>query len=90
MADRERYSQSQFIDVDYDDFIADPLRTVNDIYDYFGLALTAEAHEAMVALHTASTADDRQPSHRYDLSDFGLTLEEVNERFSRYRSAYLA
>lgn len=88
IADRERYSQSQFMDVNYDDFIADPLGTVDDIYDYFGLRLTAEAREAMAALYTASTADDRRPSHRYDLSDFGLTLDEVNERFAYYRRVY--
>ena len=89
MADRGRYDPSQFIDVRYGEFVADPLGTVEAIYDHFELRLTDEAQAAMASLHAESAADDRRPSHSYDLSDFGLTAEEVNERFSHYRSVYL-
>ena len=89
MADRGRYDPSQFIDVRYDEFVADPLGTVEAIYDHFDLRLTDEARTAMASLHAESAVGNRRPSHRYDLSDFGLTADEVNERFARYRSAYL-
>lgn len=89
MADRPRYDPAQFVDVRYDEFVADPLGTVEAIYDHFDLRLADEARVAMASLHTESAADDRRPSHRYDLSDFGLTADEVNERFSHYRSVYL-
>ena len=89
MADREQYDPTQFADVRYDEFTADPIGTVAEIYDHFGLRLTEQARAAMVALHAESTASDRRPSHRYELSDFGLAREEVDERFARYRDAYL-
>lgn len=89
MADRERYDPSQFVDVRYEDFTADPVGTVEAIYDHFGLRLTGRARAAMAALHAESTAGERRPSHAYELADFGLTTEEVDERFADYRDAYL-
>jgi len=88
MADRQRYHPSHFYDVSYETFTADPLGTIEAIYAHFGLSLTTEARAAMALVHAESAADDRQPSHRYELVDFGLTPAEVNERFNRYRSVY--
>src|SRR5690606_16990182 len=51
LADRARYDQAQFADVYYDDFVADPLAAIGEIYQRFGLTLTAEAEAAMRALH---------------------------------------
>ena len=90
MSDREQCDPAQIIDIRYDEFVADPLGTVEAIYDHFDLRLTDEARGAMAALHGESTVNDRRPSHRYDLSDFGLTAGEVNDRFMRYRSVYLS
>ncbi|HVV24011.1 MAG TPA: sulfotransferase [Pseudonocardiaceae bacterium] len=81
-ADRARHDQARFHDVDYDDLVRDPLGTVAAIYDRFGIPLTDRAVEAMSALHTESTAGRHRPSHRYELADFGLTAEQVDERFS--------
>jgi hypothetical protein len=89
MLDRKQYDPAQFIDVRYDTFTSDPIGTVETIYGHFGLLLSESARSAMVALHAESRADDRKPSHRYELSDFGLSVDEVNERFARYRNGYL-
>jgi hypothetical protein len=35
----------------------------------------------MTAVHEASRTGERKPVHRYSLADFGLTAEEVDERF---------
>ncbi len=79
---RTRYDAAQFCDVAYEDFVADPIGTVSTVYDHFGLSLTDGAREAMTALHSESRSGDRKPVHRYRLEDFGLTAEEVDERFS--------
>ncbi len=89
MADRKRYDAAQFVDVRYDDFAADPLAAVEAIYNRFGLRLADEARTAMASLHAESASGDQRPAHHYDLSNFGLTADEVNERFTRYRRAYL-
>ncbi|MGK3203529.1 sulfotransferase family protein [Amycolatopsis sp. MEPSY49] len=79
---RAKYDAAQFCDVAYEDFVADPIGTVSTVYDHFGLSLTDEACAAMTALHSESRSGDRKPAHRYRLEDFGLTAEEVDERFS--------
>jgi len=33
------------------------------------------------ALHAAAGSGDARPAHRYALADFGLTAEQVNDRF---------
>jgi hypothetical protein len=94
-ASRARYDQARFCDVAYEDFVADPLGTVESIYARFGLALGAEAASEMRALVAAdaaarsggSEAPARRPAHRYSLAEFGLTGEQVDERFSAYLAA---
>ena len=78
---RARHDPAQFIDVDYHDFVADPLGTVEGIYTTFGLPLTAAAQGAMEAMHEESHSGPRRPSHKYTLEEFGLTAAEVEERF---------
>jgi hypothetical protein len=71
---------AQFCDVAYDEFVADPIATIEAVYGYFGLPLTDAAVAAMRTLHQQSAGAAR-PAHRYALSDFGLTGEQVDERF---------
>ena len=78
---------AQFYDVAYDEFVADPVGTIEAVYAYFGLTLTGPAADAMRALHRQS-AGAAKPAHHYALSDFGLTTEQVNERFAGYLNAY--
>ncbi|GAA4811039.1 sulfotransferase family protein [Tomitella cavernea] len=79
---RARYDPAQFVDVDYSDFVADPLGTVGAVYDRFGITLGARAQRAMEAMHAESRSGARKPAHRYTLEDFGLTREQVAERFA--------
>ena len=79
-AARSRHDPAQFFDVGYDDFAADPLATVAAIYRHFGLTLSGQAAAAMRALTGGSTGG--RPAHRYSLADFGLTGEQVDERFA--------
>ncbi|WP_067177794.1 sulfotransferase family protein [Microtetraspora niveoalba] len=80
-AERARHDPARFFDVHYDDFVRDPLGTVDAIYTHFGLPLADGARAAMGRLHDESRSGPRRPAHRYTLSDFGLTGEEVDARF---------
>jgi hypothetical protein len=80
-AARARYDQAQFLDVDYADFTADPVGTVERVYGHFGLDYTAAAAAAVRALHAAAAEGNARPAHRYSLEDFGLTAERVDDRF---------
>jgi Sulfotransferase family len=81
-AARARHDPAQFYDVGYDEFVSDPVGTVESAYAYFGLPLSGTAADAMRAMHSASTSGAARPAHRYTLSDFGLTAAEVDEAFT--------
>ncbi|HTI21380.1 MAG TPA: sulfotransferase [Kutzneria sp.] len=86
-ADRAKHDPAQFFDVRYRDLVGDPIGTMRAIYAHFGLPLTDRAEAAMAAIHADNSSGQRQPAHRYQLSDFGLTGEEVDERFADYLRA---
>lgn len=83
-AERERHDPARFADVHYDDFVRDPIGTVESVYARFGLPFTGDARAAMTRLHGESSTGAAKPAHRYSLADFGLTPEQVDERFADY------
>jgi hypothetical protein len=79
---RAKSDPAQFCDVAYDRFVADPLGTIESVYGHFGLTLSGRAADAMRALHAQAAGSTARPVHSYRLSDFGLTGEQVDERFA--------
>ncbi|MGE2714571.1 sulfotransferase family protein [Mycolicibacterium litorale] len=80
-AERAEQDPAQFYDLDYFEFINDPVAEVERIYRHFGLPYTDAAREAMTASHADSQKGPRAPKHTYSLADYGLTAEQVKERF---------
>ncbi len=78
---RSSYDAAQFVDVQYTDFVADPVGTTRGIYEAFGLDWTPEVSAAVTAIDQDSRQGGKRPSHRYDLADYGLTEEQVRGRF---------
>jgi hypothetical protein len=81
-AARAKYSPAQFLDVDYLDFTADPVRAVESVYERFGLDYSDAAAAAIRALSAEGAQGASRPAHRYSLADFGLSGEQVDERFN--------
>lgn len=79
--ERSKYDPAQFLDVQYDDFVADPPGTVRRIYDEFGLPWTDDVADRVNAIDAESRQGPKRPSHRYSLADYGLTEEDVLARF---------
>ena len=79
---RADHDQAQFCDVDYFEFVKDPVSSVEGIYRHFGIEVTDEARQAMVDSHEESKRGPRAPKHTYSLADYGLTDDEVRERFA--------
>lgn len=79
---RAKHNPAQFCDVDYRELIDDPLGTVAGVYRHFGMTLTDEARKAMEDSHAESQTGARAPKHKYSLADYGLTAEQVKERFA--------
>jgi hypothetical protein len=76
--DRRRHDPDHFHDVWFDDFAADPIGVVEDIYERLGATLTDQTRARMAELQAA---DDNRRSHRYDAADFGLNPELIRTRF---------
>ena len=79
---RAERDPAQFCDVDYFDFIKDPVASVEGIYRHFGIDFTGEARRAITDSHADSQRGPRAPKHTYALADYGLTDEQVRERFA--------
>ncbi len=78
---RGSYDPAQFIDVDYADFVADPVATTRRIYDTFDLTWTSEVDGAVTAIDRASRTGAARPRHVYDLADYGLSETDVRDAF---------
>jgi Sulfotransferase family len=73
--------------VHYDALMADPVRTVRDLYHSFGDEISGEHARRMTEL-LRDRPKDAFGRHRYDPADFGWTYAEISEEFSDYASRY--
>lgn len=78
-----RSRPDQFFDMDHREFHRDPLGVIRRIYDQFGLTLTDEA-EARMQRWIAESPTSRHGEHRYEITDYGITAEQVRRRFADY------
>ncbi len=75
--------RDQVLDVIQGDFRRAPLQTIERIYSFAGIALTAPVRAAM----QQRIADDPERQfgvHNYRIEDFGITVAAVHERFGDY------
>jgi Sulfotransferase family len=79
---RAQHDQAQFYDLDYFEFVKDPVGTVGNVYRQFDIEFTDDARAAVLASHEESKQGPRAPKHSYSLADYGLTDEQVKERFT--------
>ena len=87
MATREQYPDA-FLDVWYKDTISDPLKSMESVYQFIGMAFTDEARDAMERYREDNKRDAR-PAHEYTLAQFGFTESQLKEMFADYRAKYL-
>src|SRR3989475_1259122 len=81
--ERDRLAGNRICDVEYDEISRDPIAAVGRIYDHFGWSLSREAEQRMRTL-VASHAQRQPGNHRYHLSQFGTSAEEVLTAFAPY------
>jgi hypothetical protein len=80
-AERAKRDPAQFYDLDYFEFVKDPIAVVGSIYEKFDIDFTDAARQAISDSHAESQRGPRAPKHTYSLDDYGLTPEQVKERF---------
>lgn len=79
--------EQRFVDVDYRDFVDDPLRIGERLYERLGIDLTDDAADGM-RRWLEERPKDRYGTHRYAAADFGLTAELVREQMHGYVERY--
>ncbi len=80
---RAEAGPARFHDLHFSDLVADPVAAVRRIYDHFGFELTAAAEARMRAWHEANP-QGKHGGHRYSAAQFGLSEQEIAERFAPY------
>ena len=81
--ERDRLANDRICDLEYNQIRRDPIAAVRRIYDHFGWSLSPEAEQRMRVL-VASNAERESANHRYHLSQFGSSAEEVLSAFASY------
>jgi hypothetical protein len=81
--ERDRLADNRICDIQYDEIRHEPIRAVRRIYECFGWSLSKEAEQSMRVL-IASQAKRQSANHRYDLSQFGASADQVLSAFAQY------
>src|SRR5438067_5911172 len=81
--ERDRLPKDRICDLQFDQICREPMAAVRQIYDHFGWSLSREAKQRMDVL-VASHAERQPGNHRYHLSQFGSSAEEVLRAFEAY------
>ena len=90
MAARDRGvpGPGQVVDVQFTDFMADPIAAIAGIYEAIGRPLTAEAESGMRAFLATHPGDGGGGGSRYRWADTGLDADECRDRATRYQERY--
>jgi hypothetical protein len=87
MAQRAAGDPARFLDIDYREFVADPLAQIARVYDHFGLVFDERASRPMGAFIEANP-QGKHGAHRYSLEEYGLTAGAVRQRLGFYIDHY--
>lgn len=85
---RAKGSSRRWIDVRFPDFVRDPLREIERIYEVAGLDLSSEAREGMAQWVGEHPRTDLQRARPADLVPYGLDPARARSRFSDYVDAF--
>ncbi|MCY3595520.1 MAG: sulfotransferase [Bacteroidetes bacterium] len=84
---RSGEDMDRFMDVSYYDLVADPVVQLRKIYEWIGIEFDGEAVQ-QAGQYIKANPQNRFGRHTYNLNDFGLTEEVIEENFSAYREKY--
>jgi hypothetical protein len=86
---RARHSDkaAQFIDIQFEEVITDPVAALARAYEQFELPWSDDLEGRMRAF-LRDNPRGKHGAHRYSLDDFGLELGQIRERFGTYCRAF--
>ena len=88
MAVRERMPPERFLDVHFEDTVAEPQAVVERIYQFAGLQLTPQTRSAM-AQWLQANGREKRAVHHYSPRQFGLSEEILQRDYAEYRTRHI-
>jgi sulfotransferase family protein len=85
--DRGCAPSERFLDLYYDDLVANPIGAVRKVYAHFDLPVP-EGLEDRIGEFLGQNPKDRFGRHHYSLEQFGMNRAEEMKRFAAYRERY--
>jgi hypothetical protein len=86
-AREDRAVDAAIFDVDYRDLVANPLRSVEQIYEHFGLPMGLP-HRERIREFLAAGAGTGHGSHQYSPDEFGIRRPELLARMPNYADRF--
>ena len=80
-AQRSDLSSNQYMPVQYDDLLDDPINLIKDIYKNFSISLDDRTLSLMNA-YIGEDSNDAKAEHKYSLEDYGLERREVHNKLN--------
>lgn len=80
---RENFGAERVIDIQFNDFLDNPLAMANKIYQHFDLPMENEA-KAAIENYAAEHPMGKHGKHEYDLGEYGLNEAQILKRFGFY------
>jgi len=77
---------NQIFHIRFNDLVADPVGTVEHMYEHFGLELTDEGRSAMVS-YMAENPRDNRPPHKFSAGS-AAAVARAREAFARYQERF--
>lgn len=86
---REKHADKahQFMDIQFEEVVADPVAALSSAYAHFGVPWSDEGERRMRTF-LSDNPRGKHGAHSYELEDFGIELGQIRERFSDYCRAY--
>lgn len=84
---RHRDKSHQFIDVQFEQVVADPVAVLRRAYERFDIPWSADI-EGRMRSFLADNPREKHGVHQYEMDDFGMDLGQIRARFEGYCSAY--
>ncbi len=83
----DKFGEDRVIDVHYADLMRNPIDSMRKLYAALGDDFTPAAQHAMQTW-LDDNPQDKFGRHEYKLAQYGLTVEQLGEKFDRYLSRY--
>jgi hypothetical protein len=83
MRTRDALGEARFLDVSYHDVMANPLRTVERIYERFGLKVSDD-HATNIRNWLNNNPQTKHGAHKHSPEEFGMEADAINRQFNDY------